>query len=50
VRAGAGLALVKLAIELLEGTVADLDPLGIVRPPGLVTNLHHSTLPEVVIT
>jgi hypothetical protein len=49
VRAGAGLALVKLAIELLDGTVADLDQLGVVRPTGPAIVLQHSTTPFPVV-
>jgi hypothetical protein len=42
---GCLLALVKLAVELLEGTAADLDQLGVVRPPGPAIVLHYSTTP-----
>jgi hypothetical protein len=43
------LALVKLAVEFLEGTAADLDQLGVVRPPGLAIVLHHSTTPFTAV-
>jgi hypothetical protein len=46
---GAGLALVKLAIELLDGTAAHLDQLGVVRPTGPAIVLHRSTTPFPVV-
>jgi hypothetical protein len=46
---GAGLALVKLAIELRDGTAAHLDQLGVVRPPGPAIVLQHSTTPFPVV-
>jgi hypothetical protein len=46
---GAWLAVVKVAVELLEGTAAHLDQLGVVRPPGPAIVLHHSTTPFTVV-
>jgi hypothetical protein len=34
---------ITLAVELVEGTAADLDQRGVVRPPGLAIVLHHGT-------
>jgi hypothetical protein len=41
--------LVKLTVELFEATAADLDQLGVVRPPSHAIVLHHSITPLTVV-